>query len=323
MLKKNFEKLLEKYPFLNDWRTKLSIFTLPGFDKVPVFDVLLFLISEIKKDQIPTRARSISYSFFIAFFPAIIFLFTLLPYIPLAGVQQSLIEIISEIVPENVVQNFILVTIDDVLNKPRGALLSFVTLLTLYFSTQGMVSIIMSFNKTHAIYNKRNFFSLRWLALKLTVLLFVMFISSITLLIVGSQLINVLILMLNIKSSLTVFALNALRYIIILLLYFFSISTIYYYGPATKKKFRFISVGSTIATVASIAASLIFSYYVAGIDRYNTVYGFFGSIIMFLGWMYVNAFVLLVGFELNASIYYNRNLKYKLEEKNDEEDSVD
>ena len=78
-----------------------------------------------------------------------------------------------------------------------------------------------------------------------------------------------------------------------------------------------------MATFGSIAASLIFSYYVSGLDRYNSVYGFFGSIIMFLGWMYINSFVLLLGFELNNSIYYNRNLKHKLEHSAEETDEED
>ena len=314
-IKESISNYIDKTPVLKEWQETLISFTLPGFDGVAVFDVLKFFISEIQKDQIPTRARSISYSFFIAFFPGIIFLFTLLPYIPLEGLQNNLIQIINEVIPENVVQNFIVITIDDVLNKPRGGLLSFASLLTLYFSTQGMVSMIMSFNKSYSIYIKRNFFSMRWLAIKLTVLLFVLFIASVSLLIVGSQLINSIVDYFNIISVVAIFALNALRYIIILLLYFVSISTIYYYGPATKKKFKFFSVGSTIATFASIGASVIFSYYVSSLDRYNSVYGFFGSIIMFLGWMYINAFVLLIGFELNASIYYNRNLKYKLEQR--------
>ena len=197
-------------------------------------------------------------------------------------------------------------------------MLSFASILTLFFSIQGVVSMILSFNKSHSIYNKRNFFSLRWLALKLTVVLFFLFIFSVALLIVGNQLINIIVSQLNIASSITVFLLNALRYVIVLLLYFLSISIIYYYGPATKKKFRFISVGSTLATIASIAASILFSYYVSGLDRYNSIYGFFGSIIMFMSWMYINSFVLLVGFELNASIYYHKNLKHKLEEQEEE-----
>lgn len=310
---KKIKQILLKYidnsPFLSQWKKLFFTFTLPGFEGIPVYDVIHFFFAEIQKDQIPTRARSISYSFFIAFFPGIIFLFTLLPYIPLADFQANLIAVINEVIPDNVVQNFILITIDDLLNKPRAGLLSFASVLTLYFSTQGMVSMIMSFNKSYSIYTKRNFFSLRWLAFKLTLLMFVLFLTSVSLLIVGSQLINIIVLEFNILSFGTIFFFNTLRYAIILLLYFISISTIYYYGPATKKKFKFISLGSSFASLGSIVASIIFSYYVSGLDSYNSIYGFFGSIIMFLGWMYINAFVLLLGFELNASIYYNKHLK--------------
>lgn len=312
------EKILAYYQQSKTLRKLVAFakkFTLPGFDGVPVFIVISFVIEEIKKDLIPTRARSIAYSFFIAFFPGLIFLLTLLPYIPLEGFQQEFINIINEFVPDKVVNSFIVATLDDLINKPREGLLSFGALLTFYFTTQGVVSMILSFNKTYSIYTNRNFFMLRWVALKLTFLLLFLFIMSIALLITGQQIIGLLLDFIEVKSKIIVFLFNALRYLIILVLFFFSISTIYYYGPATKKKWRFISPGSTLATLGSIIASLIFSNYISGFERYNTIYGIFGSIILFLGWLYVNAFVLLIGFELNAAIYYQAE---KINEEDDQ-----
>ncbi len=283
-------------------------FTLPGFDKIPVLVVLKFILSELKKDLIPTRARSIAYSFFIAFFPGIIFLFTLLPYIPLDGVQTEFIRLINEFVPDQVVNSFIQTTIDDLINKPREGLLSIGAVFTLYFATQGVVSMIMSFNKTYSIYTNRNFFTLRLVALKLTVILLFLFLVSIVLLIAGEWFINLFLQYVEIKSFFVNLLLHIVRYFIILVLFFVSISTIYYYGPSTKKQWKFITPGSTLATLGSIIASLIFSNYISGFDKYNTIYGIFGSIILFLGWLYVNAFVLLIGFELNAAIYYQSNI---------------
>lgn len=306
MFERLLKAILNRFPFLKKWIAIGKKFTLPGFDKVPVYEVVRFLLEEIKKDQIPTRARSIAYSFFIAFFPAMIFLFTLLPYIPLDNFQAEFLKIINEIVPDQVAQDFIKFTVDDLLNKPRQGLLSLGAILTLYFSTQGVVSIIQSFNKTYSIYSDRNIFQLQWLAIKLTVLLFFLFVLSIAFIIVGQQLIEFLVSFLEIKNKVTIFFLNVLRYLIILVLYFISISIIYYYGPSTKKKFKFISVGSTFATIVSLLGSYLFSAYVSGIDRYDNIYGIFGSIIIFLVWIYVNAFVLLIGFELNASIYYKK-----------------
>lgn len=305
-LKDRLQLVLDNNPKAKRLWVHLRKFTLPGFDGIPVFTVIRFIADELKKDLIPTRARSIAYSFFIAFFPGMIFLLTLLPYIPLEGVQVQFFTLINEVFPDKVVNSFILTTVDDLLNQPREGLLSFGAILTLYFSTQGVVSMILSFNKTYSIYTDRNFFTLRWVALKLTILLLFMFLISIVVLIAGESLINLFLNYVEIKSFWVNFLLNALRYLIILILFFFSISTIYRYGPAAKKKWSFITPGSTLATIGSIAASLIFSNYISGFDRYNTVYGIFGSIILFLGWLYVNAFVLLIGFELNAAIYYQK-----------------
>jgi membrane protein len=317
MLKQYIEKITN-IPIVKLFLSKAMKFTLPGFEKLPVYNVLLFLLQEIKKDQIPTRARSIAYSFFMAFFPGIIFLLTLLPYIPLQSFQIEFIKLINEIVPDKVAQDFIITTLDELLNKPREGLLSLGAFFTLYFSTQGVVSMILSFNKTHAIYNQRNIFQQQWVALKLTVILFLLFIASIILIIVGGQLIKLLVTLAGITSTFTIVVLNITRYLVIILLFFLSISFIYYYGPSTKKKFKFISPGSTFATIVSILASVLFSYYVSSIGKYDSIYGVFGSIIIFLVWMYINAFVLLIGFELNASIYYNQTLH----RQQSEEDSI-
>lgn len=296
----------------------LKNFTLPGFDNIPVSKVFTFVIDEIKKDLIPTRARSIAYSFFIAFFPGLIFLLTLLPYIPLDSFQSEFILLINEVIPDKVVNTFILTTLDDLINQPREGLLSFGALLTLYFSTQGVVSMIMSFNKTYSIYTRRNFLQMRWVALKLTVILLFLFIISIVLLIAGQWLINLFLQYYEVKNLIVSYSLQALRYFIIVILFFLSISSIYYFGPSSKKQWKFITPGSTFATLSSIITSLIFSNYISGFDKYNTIYGIFGSIIIFLGWLYANSFVLLIGFELNAAIYYQANI---LSEK-DEDDLI-
>ncbi len=314
-LKRDIEIFIQNNPAALKTIRFLKQFTLPGFDKIPVFIVLKFIASELRKDLIPTRARSIAYSFFIAFFPGMIFLLTLLPYIPLEGVQAHFFSIINEVVPDKVVNSFILTTVDDLINQPREGLLSFGALLTFYFATQGVVSMILSFNKTYSIYTDRNFLTLRWVALKLTILLFFMFVISIVVLIAGEGLINLFLGYVEIKSFWVNILLNALRYIIILILFFVSISTIYYYGPSVKKKWKFVTPGSSLATIGSIVASVVFSNYINGFEKYNTIYGIFGSIILFLGWLYLNSFVLLIGFELNAAIYYQSHILKEEEEE--------
>ena len=104
---------------------------------------------------------------------------------------------------------------------------------------------------------------------------------------------------------------NFLRYVLILLMFFLGISLIYYYAPATKKKYKFISTGATVATVLSILVSVGFSYWVSNFNKLNVIFGSIGTIMLLMIWLNLNAFVLLIGYEINASIHYNATLRQK------------
>jgi membrane protein len=86
-------------------------------------------------------------------------------------------------------------------------------------------------------------------------------------------------------------------------MFFFTISFIYYLAPAKASKFRFISAGSTLATVLALGASIGFNFYVQNFSSYNALYGSIGTLLIVLVWIYFNSIILLIGFELNASIY--------------------
>lgn len=300
------ERWVNDHPRPRRWLDRARRFTLPGFAGIPVYEVVGFIIDEIRKDQIPTRARSIAYSFFLAFFPAMIFLFTLLPYIPLEGFEAQVMAFVRELTPNMDVYGFVRTTIDDLLNTPREGMLSVGFLLTIHFVTQGVVSLILSFNKSYSIYQQRNVFQMRWVALKLTVILFTLFLLAVVALMAGNRTVTWLLDLIDARNSVTVVLTTVLRYAMIVFLFFLSISLIYYYGPATKRSWKLFTPGATLATILAIVASLVFSYYVSNFGRYNTIYGSLGTIILILAWLYANAFVLLIGFELNAGIYYKQ-----------------
>ena len=218
---------------------------------------------------------------------------------------------IAEIAPDPSVFIFIQDAVDEIIGKQRGGLLSLGIILALFFTTNGVMALMDSFDKTYSIYRKRNFLTRRVVAIKITLLLFTMFFVAVLLIIAGRDMLNYAMNLLDIQSSMTAVFINVLRYLIILLLFFYSISMIFYYAPATKHKWRFISLGSTVATILALALSLGFSYYVANFGQLNKFYGSLAAIILLLIWIYLNSFALLIGFELNASIYYNKSLKIR------------
>ncbi|WP_297098130.1 YihY/virulence factor BrkB family protein [uncultured Draconibacterium sp.] len=273
--------------------------SLPLFDGVPLYDVLLFFWRSIVDGSITTRASGIAFSFFIALFPGIIFLFTL---IPLSGFQDELFVIIQEIVPVSVWPT-IEETITEIVMRPRGDLLSLNFVMALIFATNGFVSMMSAFDATVHNINRRKWWS-QYMAAALMLVVFTLALTvAIALLTGGQMLINYLDRIDIIQDKFLVYLLIAGKWIITITIFFFAFSFLYYMAPAKKTKWRFISAGGTLATVLSIIGFAAMSYYLNNFSQYNKLYGSIGTLLAILFLMYVMSLILLIGFELNASIY--------------------
>lgn len=288
--------------------------SIPGFDKIPIYDVVTFFRQEIKRDQLPVRASAISFNFLLAIFPSIIFIFTLIPYIPIAGLDILIHKFFKDVLPDSG-YTFLESTITDITNIKRGGLLSLGFVLAFYFSTNGVKMLILTFNKEHVIYAKRGYWRSRFASMRLTVYLFFLFIASLILIIMGDNVVNWVGQLIHWQDATGRIFLTLLQYIILLMLFFSGISLIYYYGPAVKYRWRFITPGATFATIMSILTSLVFGYLANNFITYNEVYGSIGTLVVLMIWINLNALVLLVGFEINNSIDVNRVLRQKLEKE--------
>jgi membrane protein len=313
-MKTLWKNILTQYPFLLRIGVRLRNFTLPGFDGIPVFVVFRFFIAEIRANSLPTRSKAVAFSFFLAIFPALTFIFSLIPYLPFFNnLDVSILNLLKEILPNKetyaFIKSFIQPLLEDLAKNKRGGLLTGSGLLVLFLTSNGVMAIMSSFDKAYDHYKQRNAFQSRLIAFKITFLLFTLFFFSIILIILGQDLFVLLLDKLQIFSTFTQVLLNLLRYVLIILLFFFSISLIYYYGPATKTKYKFISTGATVATVLSILISLGFSYWVSNFNKLNVIFGSIGTIMLLMIWLNINSFVLLIGYEINASIHYNSLLR--------------
>jgi membrane protein len=313
-MKTLWKNILTQYPFLLRIGVRLRNFTLPGFDGIPVFVVFRFFIAEIRANSLPTRSKAVAFSFFLAIFPALTFIFSLIPYLPFFNnLDVSILNLLKEILPNKetyaFIKSFIQPLLEDLAKNKRGGLLTGSGLLVLFLTSNGVMAIMSSFDKAYDHYKQRNAFQSRLIAFKITFLLFTLFFFSIILIVLGQDLLALLLDKLQIFSTFTQVLLNLLRYVLIILLFFFSISLIYYYGPATKTKYKFISTGATVATVLSILISLGFSYWVSNFNKLNVIFGSIGTIMLLMIWLNINSFVLLIGYEINASIHYNSLLR--------------
>ena len=281
---------------------------LPGFDQMPIYYVADFFFTGIQRGRIVTRAQALAFSFFLALFPAIIFLFSLIPYIPIRDFQKQLLDLIQDILPANAYSGA-KTTIEDIVKIPHGGLLSVGFLAALYFTTNGFMTLMRGFNHSYHVVEKRSPLMQRYVAIILTFILSTLVLISTVLMIFGEGATKYLVTHSILKTKTQVTLLLVGKWGVILALFFIGISFLYYYAPAQRKSWRFFSAGSTFATLLAIIVSIGFAYFVNNFGRYNKIYGSIGTLIVIMLWIYFNSLILILGFELNASI---DNAKKKL-----------
>ena len=282
-----------------------------GLSGLSIYDISSFFYRGLIEGAITTRASSLAFNFFLAFFPSIIVLFTLIPYIPVDGFQETLMDILMNILPPST-NEITLETLDDIINNQRGGLLSLGFVLAIYFSTNGINSLIEAFNASYHIAKPESILKQRFLSLIITFTLTIILIFTIALIIFGQFIINYLIEYEFINSNEKILF-NLAKWFILISMLFLGISTIFNLGPSLKNKWRTFSPGAIFSTVFIIVTSLGFTYYIDNFGQYNKIYGSIGTLIIILLWIYFNAIILLTGFEINASII---NAKKKLNNLN-------
>lgn len=280
--------------------------SLPFFEGVPLYDVALFFWRSIVDGAIATRASAIAFSFFVAFFPFIIFLFTLIPYIPIDNFQNELLILIQDVVPP-ATYTTIEQTVEDIITQPRGDLLSFGFFAALIFSTNGLAAMMSAFDATIHTIHRRSWLSQRITAIYLLIILSVLLTIVIALLTSGQLVIQRLQDRQILNDQFIVLLLIFGKWMIILALLFFTYSFLYFMAPAKRIKWRFISAGGTLATGLSVFALVGISFYINRFNQYNKLYGSIGTLLIILLLMYVMSMILLIGFELNASIHQAKN----------------
>jgi membrane protein len=277
---------------------------------VSLYKVLKIFSRNIKEDDVFDRANGVSYNFILAIFPTIIFLFTLIPYITQWVPEvntQSILEFMSALMPASMF-DVIAITIEDIISNSRGGLLTFGVLFALFLATNGMMALMRAFNACYKTKERRSAIKTRLIATGLTLnLAFVLFLA-VVLLVLGQFTLDYVLGHLAEFSWLhvddyTVYMILTLRFVVIFIVFFFAIATIYYFAPTVHYDWRFFSLGSILATLATLGVSYGFSYYVTNFGSYNKVYGSIGVLIALMIWVQLVTTVLLFGYEIDASIH--------------------
>ncbi|RLD42110.1 MAG: hypothetical protein DRI86_12230 [Bacteroidetes bacterium] len=281
-------------------------FTLPGFQGVPIYNVVKLFFKAIDEGEIFQRAAAISYNFFVALFPGLLVAFTLIPYIPIDDFQERLMKIIEKALPDGT-NDSVIEVINSIINIPHSGALSLGFFLALFFSTNGFKSIIIAFNSSVLIHDDRSFLSLQWVSFVMSFVFAVTTVIAIITIIISEFFLSFLVDYGFIVQDVIYYLLLIGNWFIFVFMILFMVAFLYYLAPKARAKFRLISPGSIVATIVIILFMIVFNVYLENFNKYNVLYGSIGTLLIVLLWIYVNAFILLLGFEINSSVFIAKN----------------
>jgi len=296
---KPIENNLEKIPIINILVRFGKKIKIPGLEGMSLYDVLEMYIIGIVKGALTTRASGISFSFFMAVFPFLLFVLTLIPYIPIDGFQESLLQLIAEILPPKTFEA-VQTVLNDILNNQYGGLLSFGFLLSIFLMTNGVNAIFGGFEYSYHIKEVRSVLRSYFISLAVSlVMVFFLFVTVALTIFFGLGLSK---LKENGWLEDDIFWLQFGRGILFVVMVFTTVSMLFHYGTKQGKNSSFFSVGTIFTTFLSILTFYLFSFYVTEFSKYNELYGSIGTLLILMLFIWLNSIILLLGFELNASI---------------------
>jgi membrane protein len=266
-----------------------------------IYKVLKVLINKLIQFDIDVRAAAVAFNFTLAIFPSIIFMFSLIPYIPLDHLDDKIINLLSSVMPAGIFKEA-KNTIVEIVSKPQGGVLSLGFIFALYASTSGVMALMRAFNTADRTVERRGFLKARMIAVMINFFLTFVLVFAILVLIVGRLSVDFLFDEGILNRDITFYTIQFLSYIVIFFVFFITISIIYYFAPVSHKRWKFVNIGSITASILTILITNLFSYYLSNFASYNRLYGTIGTFIALMVWLYLVALILILGFEINASI---------------------
>lgn len=309
---KFFGQLLLKIPFVRMMLILAKKHSFPGFEGIPVFYVIRTFYIGLTENSITDRAAAATFTFFMALFPTLLFICTLIPFVPIEGFQEQLLSLYGSLMPPQV-SSLLNDTITHVVLNTNGGLLSISVIFAGYFSTNGMMALIRAMNTSANITETRSKGQLRGISFLMILSIFIMSILCIVIFAIS----NIIIGELRLENSekIQFIFIDVLRIVFLFIILYTSMSLIYLVVPVRKYRPRFFSPGALLSTIIAILASWGVSFFFRSFDRYNTIYGAIGTIPILLVFLYVNCISLIVGNELNSGIKWYRMQQKDLEQQ--------
>ena len=280
---------------LHNLKSFFDSIPLPGFEGITLLNLFQFLKEVFQKGNFAIRSAAVSFHFFVALFPTLIFLLSLIPYLPIDGVKESLLLLAGDLMPI-VIYDIFETTVNELFTRRYNALLSIGFVLSLYYASLGINTLLTAFSQSYQLKLKNGYFKQQLISLGIFLFIIIMFLSAVALSIFGNYLGSQLV-SLDVGNYVN-FLIDIFKLLLQILLVIFGIAILYHFGNPHTKKFRLINAGTLFATIVIFLATKGLSIYFSNFNVYNKIYGSIGSLLITLVWLNIVSYVLIIGFEL-------------------------
>jgi len=293
------EKKLLKIPVVNIVVRLFKRLILPGFNGLSLYDLLEIYVTGIIKGTFSSRASAIAYSFFIAIFPFLLFILNLISYIKVEGFQKRFLTFIEEFLPAQT-QDFFYPVIEDIALNQRTGLTYFVFFLTLFLAANGVNAIFSAFENSFFVTINRAFFRQYFIAILVSMCLALLLLTTVGVILYGEYAINELKDFDVISND--ILWINILQITVFVSMVYIITAGLYHFGVKEGRQMRFFSIGALMTTLLFMLTTYLFGVYINNFSNYNELYGSIGALLIMMFYIWINANLLLLGFELNISL---------------------
>jgi membrane protein len=304
---KPIEDKLSKIPVLNLLVKFLKKIKLPGLEGLSFYDLIELYIIGIVKGALTTRASSIAFSFFMALFPFLLFVLIVIPYVPIENFKADFLNFLNSFLPPNTSEFFAQNIFENIDQSQRGGLVSTVFLLSIILMTNGVSAVFSGFENSYHVQLTRTVIKQYLYALGVALIL--AFLVIFTIVVLGYFQIYIVQKLLDVLEnqgyeveSQTVLWFDVAKYMFFVIMVYLATATLYYFGTKEGRISKFFSIGALFTTLLIILTSYLFGIYIENFAQYNKLYGSIGALLILMFYLWLNANILILGYELNASL---------------------
>jgi len=302
-MSKTTEETISKIPIINLIAKFFQKIKLPGLEGMSLYHLLELYVVGIAKGALTTRASSIAFSFFTAIFPFLIFILILIPYIPVEGFREEFMVFLESFLPPNTSDFFFKNIFEDIEGNQGAGLLSSVFGLSIFVMANGVNAVFSGFENSYHSQINRSFIYQYFYALGIAILLALLLV--VTVVVLGYFEIYVIENLEDygyIKKNQGLLGIQLSKYLFFVIMVYLATSIMYYFGTKEGRHSKFFSIGALFTTFLIILTSYLFGIYIENFSQYNELYGSIGALLILLLYIWLNSNILLLGFELNASL---------------------